>query len=292
MITHRLTGINADAKWHIQTAMYTHSEANTHQSQEFHSWLTLIWQQASVSAEMVCMNSFNIFVCLCVCPLMHTSHELCVKVLVPPCPVSPHCWIRTSLWQISSVESGKKWACPTAQREEDDKVQHGGEVVLLLIAVCPILPAQGKSLFLLWLNHSLLPSLHCRDESPFVTLLRFPPSCSFSFPSVSITKTVKSTSGVIIAYIFLAMSVCALAPYFQSICFWGSRREISVELWDYTCKSATCRLKKRQKKKRKATVGERDEGLQIQISRMTSEVCDFSAVTCLRDHLSTGCFMR
>lgn len=231
--------------------------------------------------------------CVWVCAHWCTLHMNCVlRCWCPPAPCRPIAGSGRLFGRYPQWKAARNELVQQPKEKRMRKCSMGERWILLLIAVCPILPAQGKSLFLLWLNHSLLPSLHCRDESPFVTLLRFPPSCSFSFPSVSITKTVKSTSGVIIAYIFLAMSVCALAPYFQSICFWGSRREISVELWDYTCKSATCRLKKRQKKKRKATEGERDEGLQIQISRMTSEVCDFSAVTCLRDHLSTGCFMR
>lgn len=76
-------------------------------------------------------------------------------------PVSCHHWIWSTLWQIPSVESGERWACPTGQwEEEEEKEQHGGELVLLLIAVCPIPPAWGKSLFLfLWLNHSLPSTL-------------------------------------------------------------------------------------------------------------------------------------
>ncbi len=51
---------------------------------------------------------------------------------------------------------------PVQQTDEKrkKKVQHGGELVLLLIAVCPIPPARGKSLFLPLLVTKSFPALH------------------------------------------------------------------------------------------------------------------------------------
>lgn len=39
---------------------------------------------------------------------------------------------------------GEKWACPTSRWEAEERVWHGGELVLLLIAVCPIPPSMRK----------------------------------------------------------------------------------------------------------------------------------------------------
>lgn len=50
---------------------------------------------------------------------------------------------------------------------------------------------------------------------------------------------------------FTAMTACALAPWFHSICFLRlSEREISVMLGDYTCKSDTQGFKRKREEKR------------------------------------------
>ncbi len=195
----KLVGFKALAEWNTHTHTHKHTDVQPQWS-KYRIPITGISQLTDWSGRRhLCLLKWCVWTCVCVCACVHrhTLHSSYGWSAGCP-PVSCHHWIWNALWQISSAESGEKWACPTSQYEEEEKVQHGGELVLLLIAVCPIPTALGKSLFLfLWLNHSR--SLHCRHESPFVTLLRSPPCCSFSFPSVSTTKTVKSTSGHIIA---------------------------------------------------------------------------------------------
>ncbi len=70
---------------------------------------------------LTCVCSFNIYVfCVCLCASTHTLRSGCGWGAGCP-PVSCHHWIWNALWQISSAESGEKWACPTNRREEEEE---------------------------------------------------------------------------------------------------------------------------------------------------------------------------
>lgn len=152
---------------------------------------------------------------------------------------------------VADVLCGRQWEMSPSNKpikKKEEKVQHGGELHLLLITVCPNLPALGQSLLLfLLLNHSLLSAQPRRYESPFVAFLHCPPLSLCSFPSVSISKPPKSTLWLL--YKSFIVMVYGLPPCLPNICFAGSRRRKFLSRLVITFVNAQIRAKRRKDEK-------------------------------------------
>lgn len=187
-------------------------------------------------------------------------------------------------WRVARNETVQQ-----ANEKRKRKCSMGASWSFYLLAVCPVPPSMRKislpllvsksfpALYTAHMNHPLSPS------SALLPVVRLVSHLSL------LQRLLKVHQDVLLHKSFIAPLRCPLFPLYLFLRL--SQQEISVMLGDYTCKSDTHGFRKREKKRGKTAEGERDEGLQIQISRMTSEVSDFSTVKCLKDHLSPACFI-
>lgn len=138
LLTHTLVG---EVKAHMHTLTQI-----THTSLGMKGEISLLIDADLAVGICVCRNIVCIKVLrLTECAFIYTCKWCSLGVGRRGSPsMSGHHWIWNAFWQMSSVESCEKWAPPKTQWKEEEKVQQGGELLLLLIAVC--LPALGRYL--------------------------------------------------------------------------------------------------------------------------------------------------